>query len=81
MSQTVYIGKQTSRYNKVYHTNGGCERLKTTKIEKDRDILEDWGYRECKVCSGEFENNSGGKGEGSRKPLRDLVESGEIEHD
>jgi hypothetical protein len=77
MSETVYVVNHTSRDCKVYHTNKDCNLIKTEARPKDKDKFEAWGYRQCKLCAGD--GYGGGKSKNSRKPLRDMVESGEVD--
>jgi len=67
--EMVYIGAHNSREKHVYHTNQDCMHLNEGIKEKPRKSLDDFGYRECKTCSGEADKASG-CGEDSRTPLR-----------
>ena len=78
-TETVYIGSNKTRNPNRYHTDRDCYTLQGKVVEKPRDVLERGTYTLCKVCAGDY--NNGGKGENSRKPLRDLVEAGVIEHE
>ena len=75
--ETVYVGKTTSRQEGVFHTDKDCRQIKTFPRPKKRGPLEDWGYEECKVCAGEV--GTGGYTEETKKPLRYMVMSGEVD--
>lgn len=76
-TETVYVGSHNTRNPPRYHTDPTCFTLRDTVVEKPRNVLERGAYTQCQVCKGD--HASGGKDTDSFRPLRDRLESGEID--
>lgn len=73
--EKVYVtarrtGEQSQ--DKVYHTDADCRHLTDRSYPWPRSGAEDWGLRECRWCSGEFEPT--GCGNDHSEPLLEIGE-------
>lgn len=74
-SEVVYVPTGNRRTSKqVYHTREDCDHgpPAARRSERDRELMEAWGWRECHYCAGEHRQVHGTPKTGAdrRKALR-----------
>jgi len=68
-SETVWVaGNNTS--TRKYHTNRDCSLGPDTPRERDRAIVEAWGWRECHRCADTYDEHGAGNGRALNQALK-----------
>jgi len=73
MSEQVYVASSHVRGHRRYHTDKECEHLTDNPKERDKEMVDAWGYALCQYCSGEVTQSNTGKSDRTQA-IHDYIE-------